>query len=110
MAWAPHCAADPVWPPAVAVASVKETEPKSASGTVWQSPSADPWQVEGASAIHSADEVSGLSISSVLVKLRPVVWLVSAIETWLPSTPTEVETLSPGDTGRSTVTGPSGTS
>src|SRR4051794_23283752 len=99
----------PVWPSAVAGASLNAIFPKSASGSVWQL-SSEPWQAEGASAIHSADEVSGLSISSVLLKLLPVVLLVISIETWLPSTPTVVETVSPGLTSRSVVTGASGTS
>src|SRR4051794_30288799 len=47
---------------------------------------------------------------SVLSKLLPVVLLVIAIETWSPSTPTVVETVSPGLTSRSVVTGASGTS
>ena len=49
-----------MWPPAVAVALVNCTVPKSDSGSGWQLP--EPSQADGASAIHSALEVSGLSI------------------------------------------------
>ena len=48
----------PVWPFAVAVALVKSTVPKSDSGSGVQLP--EPSHCDGASAIHSALEVSGL--------------------------------------------------
>ena len=48
----------PVWPFAVAVAFVKSTVPKSDSGSGVQLP--EPSHCEGASATHSALEVSGL--------------------------------------------------
>ena len=90
---------------------MKETVPKSASDTGWQLPAAaSPWQTDGASAIHSAEEVSGESIWSVRLKLLPVVRSVSAIDTWSPSTPTEAEMWSPGWTSRPTFTGAAGTS
>ena len=73
-------------------------------------PDVPPWHAEGASAIHSADEVSGLSIWSVLSKVLPVVSFLRWIETLLPSTPTVEEILSPGLTARSIVTGAAGTS
>ena len=47
-------------PAAVAVAPVKLTLPKSASGSGWKLPA--PSLADGASAIHSALEVSGLLI------------------------------------------------
>ena len=62
---------DPRWPPVVvAAASVKVAVPKSASGTGVQ-PEAS--HVDGASAIHSADETSMSSVRSVRSNERPVV-------------------------------------
>src|SRR6201999_170356 len=111
IACAPHCSAVPVWPLPVAVEPVNDAVPKSASDTGWQLPAAaPPWHTDGASAIHSADEVSGESIWRVLLKLLPVVWAVSAIATWSPFTPTEADMWSPGLTSRSTLTGAAGTS
>ena len=68
----------PVWPFAVAVALVKSTVPKSDSGSGVQLP--EPSHSDGASAIHSALEVSGLGDETVFENDCPVVSSVSENE------------------------------
>jgi hypothetical protein len=97
----------PVWPPAVALALLKPTEPKLASDRVWQLP--DESQTDGASAIHSALEVSALGTSTVLVACWPVVWSLSVRVNVEPLTLTLAESLSPGWTAMPSLTWPAGT-
>ena len=68
-----------VWPFAVAEALVKATEPKPASGSTRQFCRVVPRVAHcaGASAIHSADEVSSEVAVRVFVKVEPVVASVS---------------------------------
>ena len=74
----------PVWPLVeVAVALVKRTVPKSVSGRMVVPPGVT---AEGASAIHSADDVSGELIRRVFAKLLPVVRLRSFTVTLVPLT------------------------
>ena len=65
----------PLWPLAVAEALVKSTVPKSASASGWHSPvvASPPEHCDGAYAINSALEVSGLLIWRFLVVDCPVV-------------------------------------
>src|SRR5579875_3698997 len=66
---------EPVWPAAVAEMPVKVIRPKSASGRMRVLPSGS--SAAGASAIHSALEVSGWLMRSVRVTEAPVVWSLS---------------------------------
>ena len=84
------------------------TVPKLASGSGWQLPSCV--HDDGASAIHSALEVSGLLICSVLLTEPPVVWSDSPIVTSVPLTLTSAEMWSPGRIVRPNLTGAEGTS
>ncbi len=97
----------PVWPSAVAVAPEKLAVPKSASESVWQPPPES--QTEGASAIHSALEVSALGTSTVLVLVLPVVWSVRESANVEPLTFTFADILSPGWTAMPSLTWPAGT-
>ena len=98
----------PVWPPAVAEASLKVTLPKFAKGSCCRLPSGD-W-AEGASAIHSALYVSGLLMVSVWVTDWPVVLSDKEIVTLVPFTVTLPVIWSPGWMGRFNLTWPAGTS
>ncbi len=94
----------PVWPEVeVAAALLKLTVPKSVSGRTAVPPGVS---VEGASAIHSAEEMSGAAILSVLVKLLPVVAFFSDTVTAVPFTLTEAEMRSPAWILRGTFTEP----
>ena len=83
--------------------------PKSVSGSGVQLLT-EPSHCDGASAIHSALETSGLLIESVLENVWPDVSSESQIDTSVPSTVTLEEMWSPAETGRSTRTGALGTS
>ncbi len=98
----------PVWPFAVAEAFVKSTAPKSDSGSGVQLP--EPSHCDGASAIHSALEVSGPFACSVFVNDCPVVLSVSENAMFEPLTPTLAEMWSPGWIERLSWTGAAGTS
>ena len=82
--------------------------PKSVSdsGRHWP----DPSHTEGASAIHSAELVSGAAIVSVLEELVAWVKFRMRIETCLPLTETEADTVSPGATRTPSLTAAAGTS
>ena len=75
---------------------------------------ADPdalWHCAGASAIHSAEEISGEAIRSVRANAAPVVWSVISSVTRVPATCTWAATMSPGDTTNAfTFTAGAGTS
>ena len=81
-------------PPAVAEAFVNLTLPKSESVTVRQAPSAE--HSDGASATHSADEVSGAAMRLTFVTDLPVVTSVTCIVTFVPATVTVAVIVSPG--------------
>ena len=100
----------PVWPSVVvALAPENCAVPKSASGSGVQSDT--PWlHVDGASAIHSALETSGLLTWRVLSNEPPVVVFDSWMVTLVPSTVTLLVMWSPGWTAMPTVTGGEGTS
>jgi hypothetical protein len=92
----------------VAEASLNRTLPKSPRGSGWQSPV---WsQLDGASAIHSALETSGLFIVSDFVADWPVVVSVKDTVTLVPSTDTLPVTWSPGEIASPSRTGAAGTS
>ncbi len=98
----------PVWPAVeVAAARLKLTVPKSVSGRTAVPPGV---RVEGASAIHSAEEMSGAAILSVFVKLLPVVAFFSETVTAVPFTLTDAEMRSPAWIFRATFTEPAGRS
>ena len=97
-----------MWPFAVAVAFEKSTVPKSDSGSGVQLP--EPSHCDGASAIHSALEVSGLGDATVFVNDCPVVSSFSENEVFEPLTPTLAEMWSPGWIVRLSWTGAEGTS
>src|SRR3954454_8917695 len=99
----------PRWPwRVIAEAWAKLTEPKSASGTVWQLPPTT--QLDGASTIHSADDVSGEDIRRKRIVLRPVVRLRMATRTSWPRTVTLAVMRSPGRARIETVRSGRGTS
>ena len=98
----------PVWPFAVAVAFVKSTVPKSDSGSGVQLPEPSHW--DGASAIHSALEVSGLGDATVFENDCPVVSSFSENEVLEPLTLTLAVMWSPGWIVRLSWTGAAGTS
>ena len=97
----------PWWPPPIAVAPSNATVPKFASGSVWQPPTP---QVDGASAIHSADERSGADIRNRFPKAVWRVRFLILIVTILRLTATAAAILSPGLTRSFTVTGGAGSS
>jgi hypothetical protein len=88
-----------VRPFAVAEAFENETVPKLASGSTRQFERLVPLAAHcaGASAIHSADEVSSALGVRVLVNVAPVVASASVRVTWLPATLTSALTVSPGE-------------
>jgi hypothetical protein len=93
--------------PAVAVALLNVTVPKSVSGSVrYHLPS----HAEGASAIHSADETSGDDMCSVLVNPVPRVRSRRRTTTVCPDTDTDAETTSPARTDSRTRLDAAGTS
>ena len=99
----------PVWPSVVvALAPLNCAVPKSASGSGVQL-DRSPLHVEGASAIHSALEVSGSLIWKVLSNDPPVVVFDSDMVTLVPSTVTLPVMWSPACTAMSTFTGGEGT-
>src|SRR5580704_254883 len=83
----------PVCPFAVAEAFVKSTVPKSDSGNGVQLP--EPSHCDGASAIHSALEVSGLGDETVFENDCPVVLSVSENDVLFPLTLTLAVMWSP---------------
>ena len=75
----------PLRPPADALASVKVTLPKSASGRMRQfwSCTDDESHSDGASAIHSAEETVGLDIGSCLLTVVcRVRLLIDTVTVW----------------------------
>jgi hypothetical protein len=92
----------------VAVALLKPTVPKFASGSGWQLPELSHW--DGASAIHSALETSGLLIGNVFVADAPVVVSDNDTVTFVPLTVTLPDMWSPDEIVRSSRTGAEGTS
>jgi hypothetical protein len=98
----------PACPVTVANACVKETVPKFASGNGVQSPLES--QDEGASAIHSADDKSGVAMRNFLMKfVRRVRFLIWS-DTWVPLTLTDAVTTFPGKILYFTLTLGAGTS
>jgi hypothetical protein len=97
-----------VWPPPVAVAFVKRTLPKSVSDTVRHAP--EVVHSDGASAIHSADDVSGVAIRRTFVTTVFRVTLRTCIVTVCPLTLTDAEIVSPGRTVSPIFTAAAGTS
>src|SRR5436190_2303882 len=97
----------PTWRAAFAEAPENVTVPKFARCSTRQSPALHD---EGASAIHSADERSGVAILSFLEKYLPLVRFRIVTVTLLPMTVTVAEIVSPGRIVRFTSTGPAGTS
>src|ERR1700692_878105 len=96
----------PVWPWAVAVAPQKEARPKFASCSVWQPLEAG--HTEGASMIHSAEEVSTRVALRELEKCAPVERSRMRSVTRRPCTVADAETVSPGLARSGTVTGGAG--
>ena len=88
----------PVWPLlSVRLDWEKRTVPKSVRGDWWQSVP-DVVQAEGASAIHSAEVVSGAAMWRTRLKVVLRVRLRMATVTWAPETVTEALIRSPGVT------------
>ncbi len=88
-------------------AAVKSTVPKSLSGRGTQD---WPRQVDGASAIHSAEAVSGWGKRRRRLNVAPLVWSTSLKVTRPCRTVTAAVIASPGLIASLTVTGPAGTS
>ena len=98
----------PAWPLAeVAEALENRTVPKSVRASTLVPPGVT---AEGASATHSADEMSGEAMVRVLVNDLPVVSFVSRSVTDVPLTFTDAEMRSPAETASGTLTEAAGTS
>ena len=89
----------PVCPLAMAEALVNVTVPKLASGRTRQFEREVPLEAHcaGASAIHSADEVSSEVAVTVFVNVEPLVASARVRVTWVPATVTSAFIVSPGE-------------